>query len=135
LLKANSLIDTSLKAIFKLYIYLFIWTTNLVSNFLPSYEGLSTWLWKWLIISKTLSWDNCFINCILYITYHLHAFISYVIPRFSYASYIRPTLDKGLGPSQIKLWFSLHWFLRENHLIHTQKTELKGELMVWRTKV
>jgi hypothetical protein len=44
--------------------------------------------------------------------------------------------DKGPGPRQIKLWFSLHGIILEGKLIRSdQKKELKWELMVWRTKV
>jgi len=48
-------------------------------------------------------------------------------------------LDKGSGSRQIKWWFNLHdiileAFWKETQLVRTKK-KLKGELIVWRTKV
>jgi len=45
-------------------------------------------------------------------------------------------LDKDKGLRQIKLWFSLHGIILEGKPISLdQKKELKGELIVWKTKV
>jgi hypothetical protein len=57
---------------------------------------------------------------------------SYWFERFKLVP--RP-LDKGPRPKSGKLRLNLHatcW--RENQLVQTQKTVLKGELLIWRTK-
>ncbi len=45
-------------------------------------------------------------------------------------------LDEGPKPKSGKLRLNLTWhlFWRENQLVWTQKTVLKGELLIWRTK-